>query len=344
MLPAADFDALNIEQLELILLVDCPWLYIPITEYLKQRSNGNHGIQIICMSNRARSGQLASENCHIDDVLPEPSSLPADFAFPERRRDDRRQKERGKSLQCLEQTPASHAGMAGTPLSADNSDTRQAGLIHLQLITDNMHLGNQLQSYFSGPASSGSIDCAISSFKKIFDQSKESFSDVILFDMGVADDIAIEQIGLIREKALAAKIILLVGRNNPDLVYEIIKFRISGFLPVDASYALYEKAVIAVHKGEFWLPHWLTNRMLTISSNRSEFSGYFLQNGLRLTLCEQKVAELVVQGLSNKQIAQRLAVSPETVKKHLKAVFEKSSVSSRNQLTAQCISLLGDLK
>ncbi|MDO8893875.1 response regulator transcription factor [Nitrosomonas sp.] len=344
MLPAADLDVFNIEHLELILLVDCPWLYIPVTKYLKQHSNGNHGIQVICMSDRIRSGQLASENFHSDDILPEPSSLPADFAFPERRRNDRRQKERRKSLQCLEQTPASHAGVAGTPLSADNSDTRQAGLIHLQLITDNMHLGNQLQSYFSGSASSGSIDCAISSFKQTFDQSKDFFPDTILFDMGVSDDTAIEQIGTIREKAAAAKIILLAGRKHPDIVHEIIKFRISGFLPVDASYALYEKAVAAVHKGEFWLPHWLINRMLTISSNRQKFSGHFLQNGLKLTDCEQKAAELVVQGLSNKQIAQRLAVSPETVKKQLKAVFEKSGVSSRNQLTALYISLLGDLK
>lgn len=273
MLPAADLDVFNIEHLELILLVDCPWLYIPVTKYLKQHSNGNHGIQVICMSDRIRSGQLASENFHSDDILPEPSSLPADFAFPERRRNDRRQKERRKSLQCLEQTPASHAGMAGTPLSADNSDTRQAGLIHLQLITDNMHLGNQLQSYFSAPTFSSIIQCAISSFKQTFDQSKDFFPDVILFDMGVSDDTAIEQIGTIREKAAAAKIILLAGRKHPDIVHEIIKFRISGFLPVDASYALYEKAVAAVHNGEFWLPHWLINRMLTISSNRPKAYG-----------------------------------------------------------------------
>jgi len=47
---------------------------------------------------------------------------------------------------------------------------------------------------------------------------------------------------------------------------------------------------------------------------------------------EAEVAGLVLRGLSNKEIAEELHISPNTVKTHLRAVFEKSGVSSRFEL------------
>jgi DNA-binding CsgD family transcriptional regulator len=54
-----------------------------------------------------------------------------------------------------------------------------------------------------------------------------------------------------------------------------------------------------------------------------------------LTARELQVAELVAQGLVTNEIATRLSVSPHTVRDHLKAVFEKMSVSTRGALVAK---------
>jgi DNA-binding CsgD family transcriptional regulator len=51
-----------------------------------------------------------------------------------------------------------------------------------------------------------------------------------------------------------------------------------------------------------------------------------------LTPAELDVTRLVVEGLANKEIAQRLFVSPRTVQTHLTHVYAKLDVSSRTQL------------
>jgi ATP/maltotriose-dependent transcriptional regulator MalT len=54
----------------------------------------------------------------------------------------------------------------------------------------------------------------------------------------------------------------------------------------------------------------------------------------RLTAQETAIARLVAQGLSNRDVAERCAVSPKTVERHLTTIFGKLGVSSRSQLVA----------
>jgi DNA-binding NarL/FixJ family response regulator len=57
-----------------------------------------------------------------------------------------------------------------------------------------------------------------------------------------------------------------------------------------------------------------------------------------LTKREREVLVLVAQGLSNKEIAQSLVITNNTVKRHLKSIFEKLGVHTRAAAAAQAIS------
>lgn len=52
-----------------------------------------------------------------------------------------------------------------------------------------------------------------------------------------------------------------------------------------------------------------------------------------LTTGERSVAELVADGMTNRQVAERLCVSPHTVDFHLRQVFRKLDISNRVNLT-----------
>lgn len=60
---------------------------------------------------------------------------------------------------------------------------------------------------------------------------------------------------------------------------------------------------------------------------------FFLQDGL--SECEAKVVQLVLKGISNRQIGSLLFISEKTVKFHLTRVFKKINVNSRSELMAR---------
>lgn len=60
---------------------------------------------------------------------------------------------------------------------------------------------------------------------------------------------------------------------------------------------------------------------------------------LGITHRQQMVVELVMQGLSNRQIAERLSIEELTVKTHLRDIFQKLDIHSRTALVAKILHL-----
>ncbi|QOJ23373.1 MAG: response regulator transcription factor [Gammaproteobacteria bacterium] len=166
-----------------------------------------------------------------------------------------------------------------------------------------------------------------------------------MIDMRLPLDRVIEQLRIVRKWIPSIKIILLYEQNLPDLINEIIEYRISGFLQIGIDYRVFEKALhVVVCRGELWFPHRLICKIFDTLSSWQNPSCAFPQRDIVLTKSEQEIIKLVTKGLTNKQIAQQLTVSPETVKKHLKSVFIKTGVRNRSQLVFGYFSGISDFK
>ncbi len=250
----------------------------------------------------------------------------------DRRRNDRR------DLSMLHKQPLTmraelvSAGL--TPLFSTAAGYR-ADLLRIWTITEQADLNSHLNSYSDNLPYICINQYNIKEAEAASAKLGEICPDAILIDMRLAADKVVEQLRMIRKKMASVKIILLYEQNPPDFIDEIIEFRISGFLPVGIDHKIFEKAIqVIVHREELWFPHHVVRRIFDVLSGWHNTSCVIPPRDIVLTKSEQGIIKLVTKGLTNKQIAQQLTVSPETVKKHLKSVFIKTGVRNRSQLVS----------
>ncbi len=92
-----------------------------------------------------------------------------------------------------------------------------------------------------------------------------------------------------------------------------------------------EQAVAAVRDGQVWMPPAIISRMINTFSS-AEPDQAVQVNLEHLSKREAEVARWVAQGLSNKELADKLYISVRTVKAHLTSIFSKTGFRDRVEL------------
>jgi DNA-binding NarL/FixJ family response regulator len=92
------------------------------------------------------------------------------------------------------------------------------------------------------------------------------------------------------------------------------------------------QALDAVSRGEYWIERHIMQRFISEQSILDSINARVRLLGKRLTHRELEVLELILQGLSTNEIAERIFLSHQGVKAHLTTLFRKFSVKNRSQL------------
>jgi DNA-binding NarL/FixJ family response regulator len=155
--------------------------------------------------------------------------------------------------------------------------------------------------------------------------------EVVLYD---ADPLYSEPIEtLIEVKRSGTKVLLVFDDPVEELVVQCVRNGADGYLRTTASAAQFVQAVYSVCDGELWLSRRLFAQVLNRKSDRASRAS---SNG-RLTRREHQIVELVSQGMSNREIAERLLITQTTVKAYLNDIFRKLGVHGRVQLLVQAL-------
>ena len=167
------------------------------------------------------------------------------------------------------------------------------------------------------------------------ERAREMKPELVLVDAALGDHDSHRLVAQIKDAAPGVRIIVMDLLPAPEDVHDFVTAGASGFIAKDATVDEFVDTVRAVASGTDVLPAALTGTLfshiakLAVGRKQSEVAKSF-----RMTERERAVFDLIADGLSNKDIAQRLHLATNTVKGHVHNILEKLALNTRLQISA----------
>lgn len=151
--------------------------------------------------------------------------------------------------------------------------------------------------------------------------------DVILMDLGLPYMTGIEATKIIHEKYPNVKIIILTSHDDDNEVLSCLASGANAYALKDIEISKLANLIKTVKEGSIWIDPRITKIV-----HKTFFKAAPREKeDFNLTEREKEVLDLLVQGFSNTEIAERIFISPHTAKAHVCSILTKLSVSDRVQ-------------
>jgi DNA-binding NarL/FixJ family response regulator len=159
---------------------------------------------------------------------------------------------------------------------------------------------------------------------------KELRPEVALIDIGMPGKDGLTVTQALRQELPEVKVIIL---GMPDLTDEImacIEAGAAGYVLKEASFDYLVETIRAVHRGEsFCSPRMAASLFSRIAELAAKRLPRIPHSSIKLTARELEIINEIADGLSNKEIAQRLSIEPQTVKNHIHNILDKLQLHNR---------------
>jgi len=216
--------------------------------------------------------------------------------------------------------------------------TEEQARIRLLIVDDHAVVRTGLRTLFSDEHDLSVVGEAASAAEAIA-QVQALPPDVVLLDvrMGDGDDASgIEACREIRALRPETRVIMFTSFGERESVLAAVMAGADGFLTKTVSHGKLLEAIRAVARGESILDPRVTRDVLDrISGLAKAPAGPEDQLSER----EREVLALIAEGLTNREIAERLVISPFTARNHVTHILEKLGVSRRAEAAARAVRL-----
>ncbi|MGD1007343.1 MAG: response regulator transcription factor [Ignavibacteriaceae bacterium] len=157
--------------------------------------------------------------------------------------------------------------------------------------------------------------------------------DVIILDLGLQSQNSLTIVEIVKKDFPNAKVIMMDFAPVRGDINQYVKAGASGFILKDTTLDDFLLTIRTVAKGTNVLPPYLTNSLFTqIVEHALKDGKTKLRDAVRMTKREREVIELIVEGLSNREIGQKLKVSTYTIKSHIHNIMEKLALHTRLEI------------
>lgn len=155
--------------------------------------------------------------------------------------------------------------------------------------------------------------------------------DVVLMDINLPGMSGIECTALLRHKLPQTQVLMVTVYADHEHVFEALKMGASGYLLKCTEPSELIRAVADVIQGGAPMTGQIARRVIAAFRRPAANA----EGGVRLTPREEEILNWLAQGFANKEIAARLGTSVETVRVHVRHIYEKLHVHSRTEAVAK---------
>jgi DNA-binding NarL/FixJ family response regulator len=204
-------------------------------------------------------------------------------------------------------------------------------MIKLMLVDDHAILRDGLRNLLGLEQHIQVVGEAVSGEEAIL-KVKECKPDVVLMDINMPKMNGIEVTGILKKLYPELKVLVLTMHDHDEYFLAAIRGGADGYLLKDAPFDQVIDAIRTVAKGESVIHPSMTKKLLNFhQQKKQDVEETFL------TEREKEVLQCLVEGMSNKEIADKLFISDKTVKIHVSKIFKKLNVKSRSQVVIYAV-------
>jgi DNA-binding NarL/FixJ family response regulator len=164
-------------------------------------------------------------------------------------------------------------------------------------------------------------------------QARRLRPQVVLIDLGLRNQYGLRVVASLTKEFPKVKVIGMGLVPSQLDIIEFVEAGASGFILKDATIEDFLRTIRSVANGTKVLPPPLTGSLFSHVIDHALKKGKGkLTDAVRMTKREREITVLIGEGLSNKEIAQRLSIAIYTVKSHVHNILEKLALHSRLQI------------
>ena len=165
---------------------------------------------------------------------------------------------------------------------------------------------------------------------------KKAGPDVVLMDIQMPGKSGIDGVKELRSQFPDAKILMLTNFDDDDKIFSSICFGASGYLLKNTSHIKIIEAIKEVYEGGAPMTPGIAQKVLQMFRSHPP-SQATPEKDYHLSTREKEVLECLVKGMSLKMIGDTLSISYDTVRSHIKHIYDKLHVVSMTEAVAKTL-------
>lgn len=201
--------------------------------------------------------------------------------------------------------------------------------IRIVIVEDHTDFRNGLERMLSSISTMHVVGAYSSVEKSLVDFPE---CDVLLLDINLPGKSGVESIHLFKKENPALQIVMLTGLDDDETIFNAILAGADGYLLKKTPPARVIASIEDAAVGGTPMTPYVARRVIEHFKQNAP-----VHNDYQLTDREKEILSALVQGSDNREIGEKLFISYETVRNHLKHIYEKLHVNSRSQAVSKAL-------